>query len=470
MKPIHCLMLRILFPLAVFCMAGIARAGDDKPPVKLTLHPAAEPRPALKYQLLPEFMDRVPGNAAVYYGKVTAEQIQFFSNQELLGNIERWRKASLEELRGEEVRLPPLGSIDYFLDRAARCDYCDWQLPIREGEFYTMLLPDVQQTRQFARILGTKARIHTARGEFDEAVKTFQTGYALGQDAAEGETLVNGLVGISICGIISKQVTEFVQQPDAPNLYWGLTKLPRPLVDVREAVEAEMNAVELSFPELRDLEAAKGSSDQWRERLSAFWQKLAQWSNDSSMKLMSNPAMVTAASVRGYPTAKRALIEREFPPESVETMPVGKVILLYTMLTYKDLRDDIFKWFFVPFPVAREGMEAAENEIWRASVEKREILPVANVFLPAILSCRRAVVRNERDIAVLRVIEALRIYAAGHEGQLPVKLTDVTEVPVPPDPVTGEPFIYRLEGDTAYLQGAPLPGVSLNYEITMAGE
>lgn len=465
MKPTFRSMSCTFFALAVFCGAGQAGADNDKPPVKLTLHAAAEPRPALKYQLLPEFMERIPGNAAVYYGKVTAEQRRFFSNQENLDNIERWRQSPLEELRNDEVRLP-LGSIEYYLDRAARCEDCDWQLPIREESLYTILLPELQQTRQFARILGTKARIHIARGEFDEAVKTLKTGYAVGQDAAAGETLVNGLVGISNCSIISDQVLEFVQQPDAPNLYWALTALPRPLIDLRGAVESEMHALELSFPELRNLEKAKGSPEQWRERLYLFWQKLAELSGDSSMTAGAKPALVTAACVRGYPMAKRALVERGFPPESVEAMPVGQVILLYTIETYEDLRDDVFKWFYVPYPEARERQDAAEGELRRASVEHREIIPVANVLLPAIQACRTAVLRNEREIAVLRLIEALRMYAAEHDGRLPQKLND-TSVPVPDDPVTGQPFEYRVEGDTAYLRGPWLPGVPLNYEITM---
>src|SRR6185312_7009446 len=43
----------------------------DAPPTRrLTLHPAAEPRPALKYELLPSLLDRRPGNAAVLYNKI----------------------------------------------------------------------------------------------------------------------------------------------------------------------------------------------------------------------------------------------------------------------------------------------------------------------------------------------------------------------------------------------------------------
>lgn len=165
--------------------------------------------------------------------------------------------------------------------------------------------------------------------------------------------------------------------------------------------------------------------------------------------------------------AKRALVERGLSAEVAEAMPVGQVILLYTLQTHRDLRDDLFRWFYVPYPIAREGMDAADNALRRAVVERREIVPVASVLLPAIQACRTSVVRTDREIAVLRVVEALRLYAAKHDGQLPEKLDDVTSVPVPDDPVTGEPFEYRVEGDTAHLQGPSLPGDPLNYEITM---
>ncbi len=464
MIPIHRLPLCMLFAVAVATGAGQVVADDDRPPVKLTLHPASEPRPALQYQLLPKFLERIPGNAAVYYGKVTAEQRPFFSNQEKLDKIEQWRKAPMEELRHDDVQLR-LGTIEYFLDQATRCEYCDWQLPIRETLFYTILLPELQQTRQFGRIIGTKARIHVARGEFEEAIRALRIGYALGQDAAEGETLVNALVGMAICNIMSDQVLEFVQQPDAPNLYWALTKLPRPLIDIREATEAEMHAIELSFPEVRDWENATGTAAQWSERLHTFYHKLAEMSGDSKMKANAQRAMVTASSIRGYPMAKRALIERGLSPEIAEAMPVGQIILLYTMQTYRDLRDDLFKWFSVPYPEFRERTDAAMTELRRSVIERREIVPVAGVFLPAVQASRTAVVRNDRQIAVLRVIEAIRMYAADHDGQLPRALSNVTKVPVPGDPLTGKPFDYRVDGEVAYLKGQSLHGIPLNYEI-----
>ena len=54
-------------------------------------------------------------------------------------------------------------------------------------------------------------------------------------------------------------------------------------------------------------------------------------------------------------------------------------------------------------------------------------------------------------------VEALRLYAAAHEGALPAKLTDVS-VPLPVDPFTGQPFRYELIDGTAHLRGSPPKG------------
>ena len=435
---------------------------EDKA-LRITVSSAPEPRPALKHQLLPEFFDRTPGNAAVDYGKVTAEQGAVFGNDQWWE--ENWRKridAPLAELRGQKLELP---GIFETLDRAARREHCDWQVPIREGNFYSVLLPELQQTRSFARLLGLRARIQIANGRFDEAVYTLQTGYALAEHVAEGPTLIHSLVAIAICGIMSDKVLEMSQQPDAANLYWALTMLPRPLVDGRRGIEAEMNAVALTFPQLRDLEDTTRSPEQWRDSLREFWEGFVRLESGSGPT--ERPEVLTALALKGYPMAKRGLIERGRSPEQVEAMPVPQVVLLYTWETFEELRDDLFKWHYVPYWESHEGVAEAIGRLKQSELEKQEVIPLAARLLPALRTFASSVARNDREIAVLRIIEALRMYAATHEDRLPGKLSDLT-VPVPIDPITGGPFAYKLKGDTAVIEGPPLPGVVLRVEVTIA--
>ena len=72
----------------------------------------------------------------------------------------------------------------------------------------------------------------------------------------------------------------------------------------------------------------------------------------------------------------------------------------------------------------------------------------------------RSRLRADRQVAALRVIEAIRLYAAAHDGRLPESLDQITEVPVPDDPATGEPFIYRAADSAAILHG---PRADLRY-------
>jgi hypothetical protein len=60
------------------------------------------------------------------------------------------------------------------------------------------------------------------------------------------------------------------------------------------------------------------------------------------------------------------------------------------------------------------------------------------------------------------VVEALRLYAAGHEKRLPETLASIVEVPVPEDPGTGRPFEYKRDGDRATLSGPPPIGEQPN--------
>ncbi len=80
------------------------------------------------------------------------------------------------------------------------------------------------------------------------------------------------------------------------------------------------------------------------------------------------------------------------------------------------------------------------------------VIPIAMMFLPAIESAILAPVRMQREIDAIRAIEAIRWSAAGSGGKLPASLADLQQCPVPMDPVTGAPFIYRVEEDKAVLE------------------
>ncbi|HUT10018.1 MAG TPA: hypothetical protein VMY42_05945 [Thermoguttaceae bacterium] len=460
-------------PLSRTAGTGKSTEEDQPATVRLVLQPAGEPRQALKYQLLPPLLDRRPGNAAIMYNKIA--MMQYFEDwHQAEDKAVDWLDVPLADFPREEVKdfLARYEQMLDDLDLAARRKDCDWQLPFEERDFVSMLLPEVQRIRSFARLLALLAGLQIAEGRFDEAIRTLQTGYSMGRHIAEGPTLVNGLVGIAVCDIMSERVQELIQQPGAPNLYWALTSLPRPMIDMRKAAETEMNMIYLSFPQVRELDDTRHGREYWDEFVDDLSERIVEFGMGSRTPKWQARLLLTGLAIRGYPMARQYLIDQGRSAEEVDAMPVAQVVAIYSLDTYNEFRDATFKWFFVPYWEAHVGLQEAEGRLG-AEAHRREVFPVASLLLPAVGAVDLAVARNDRQIAALRTIEALRIYGAAHDGKLPPTLGDVTEVPVPIDPVHGKPFRYALEGDTAVLESPAPPNRSqkrygLRFEITFA--
>jgi hypothetical protein len=142
-------------------------------------------------------------------------------------------------------------------------------------------------------------------------------------------------------------------------------------------------------------------------------------------------------------------------------MPPLQVILLDYRRRFEALRDEELKLLtLIPAQIdALPEREAVGDG------------PFADL-LPRAAEARRAQARLEQRIGLLRHVEALRLHAAAHDGKLPEKLEDV-ELPLPPDPFTGKPFDYTLDGTAARLRcGAPKGGENhaafgRQYEVTI---
>ena len=177
----------------------------------------------------------------------------------------------------------------------------------------------------------------------------------------------------------------------------------------------------------------------------------------------------------GYTHAKEQLIAQGMDRERVEKMAVGQVIAIYTERVYRRFSDDYAKLWYVPFADMNKVGDSVEKRLRDArpfgTSDDREILPIVSMLLPAMQAARSAQVRLECEVAALRVIEALRMYAAEHGGGLPKTLDEITAVPVPPNPATGKPFAYRLDDKTAVLELPNSDGFhsgNRRYEIQIA--
>src|SRR5262245_12182881 len=351
---------------------------DDNPIpwTKLALSPAAAPEPALKYQLLPELRDTTPGNAAVLYQR--AHSAEWWSGVRRSKDYEKyydWLELPLDKFpRGKAAGLIPKHALQE-VDRAARRAYCDWELTDRlRQDGINMLIPDVQSFREYAAMLRLRARVEMVDRQFDKAIYTLQTGYALGRHVGDGPTLIQGLVGIAIASIMNGEVELLIQQPGAPNLYWALTDLPTSFVDLRKPIQGERIVAEAIFPGLSELLRDVRGRALTPQEIRNHIERMAQIDGGKSGSDAFLGVAFLAAQV--YPEAKKFLIAQGRKAEEVEAMPVVQVGLLFALHDYERGLDDMRKWLSVPYPEAQAGLKKVAQDLKKRRMEEPRITTI----------------------------------------------------------------------------------------------
>lgn len=466
-------MFRRLASLALILGAvAPAVAQDPTQPIRLRIHPAAAPAPAMKYQLLPLVEDSTPGNRAqLYYRSFSPDWEGWRRREGFFGQVDRALQTPLNDL--------PRKDLDWILayaqfqevDMGARREYLDWDFTRRvRSDGIHMLLPDIQGFRGTANMLALRARLEIADRHYDKALYTLQTGYSLGRDVGDAPLLVSAMVGTAISMAMSDQVEELIQAPGSPNLYWALTGLPIPLVSLRKPIQGERIIAQAELPQLRELETQL-SAPQQQKLMDAVLRMMAVIHQVPSGTDWERRLELTGLVAKHYPEAKRTLIARGRKTADVEALTALQVVMIQSMEQFQRLQDDLFKWFNTPYWQAVPELAKVEQRI-KAAKSRLEGEPLIG-FLPAITKVFSTTARLDRRIAALRCVEAIRLYAAAHDGKLPAALNDIKEVPVPIDPVTGEPFQYKLDGDKASLSAPVPPGLQtlpldvLAYELIL---
>jgi len=465
--------MRYLLVALLLCVCQTTWADDVPPPQPvakrdpLSFSPQQTETPALQNALMPPYLDQTEGNAATMYYRALlflSEANRLNQDPNLWTNIRNWASEPLDAFPVDKAReaLKTFQAVLDSIEIAGRRTDCHWDLPQAEYKenVYYLRLPEIQEMRDIARLFVLKSRLEIATRDYEQAVRTFQTTYAMARHVSEPPIIICDLVGVAIVSMINEQVATFVRAPDAPNLYWPLTALPRPIINVRPSMGLEGNGLYFVFPQLLAAKTKTLTPEQWQTELEAFLKKFEKVAADTGgmdadelaeIKKKTDLETVMTRAVE----AKTGLIKMGHPSEAAKAMATGQAILLYTALVFDHFRDDLFKWAYVPLAKAGEEFRNARKSIEENS-DTIEFVPIAALFLPALDGAARAIGRQDARIAQLRVFEAIRMYTAKNDGVLPDNLSDIKAMPIPDDPLTGKPFFYRREGETATLGTMPL--------------
>ena len=317
-------MKRVFICLIILLLVAVAADGRT---VELTLHPAKAPEPAQKYRLLLKAEEQSDADAVPLYEKA----VENLPKNVKPDQIRKWRKTPADKLPRQQVQstLEKYKPSLQLVEQAVKCKQCNWP-PFNPGP----LPENLSEYRELIFVIALQARLQIAEGQYEQSIGTIRTGFTMARQIGEAPNLTQGLVGVAIGALMCRELEQFIQGPNAPNLYQSLGTLPKPLVDITKTIELEI------------------------------------------------------ANLKNYNFLLRRQFEKQLKP-------------------------------------AHERVRMIMN-------------------------------RLDRHVAALQCVEALRLYAAAHDGKFPKELSSITEVPVPNDPVMQKPFVYRCTGPNAVLE-APAP-------------
>jgi hypothetical protein len=443
-----------------------APAASAKPGPTLRVIPLAPAAPAermLRYPLLPDALDLTPGNAAQLW--LTAGLMTQEERRKLKPDDYRWffnpkpeEEGTFPSKEAKELLARFSGPLRV-ADQAARRTYCDWERP--PLTFQNLgddgALIQSQYCRELARFLQLRFRLELSERRFDKAVYSLQTGLTMARHLGNAGTLVEFLVGNALAAIYFSGVEEWMQTPGSPDLYWSLTALPSPFLDLHATCVYELNTLYRSFPALRRFNLRRGERLTASQVDHAVDELLAGWGDftgHAGPNFMDRAAL-TALTAGSFENAKKYLLDRGWTEERLKAAPPLAVALTYFVGQYDEACGEVLKWLTVPPWQGRDEADKAANRAIIAA--KANGNPLIAQLFPAITRCYRAWLRTERLVATLRTAEALRGYAAAHGGQAPAKLSDITAVPLPIDPETGKGFddMYAIRDGKAVLEMSP---------------
>lgn len=467
-------------------LAGNSKPAPDFETIEMEISPSAEPIPAFKYRLSILPHETIVGNAATHYLRSFGERSldsPLKAAEKKFGMEEFYSWVSdetpIEKLPLEKVR-EASALFDFYvknhIDRASRCRECDWglgEIDHKGEQVFGFLLPSVQQTRSISRVLRLQTRLAVLDKRYDDAIDLLRMNYQLGQDLAKINNLVCELVGVAHIGLANLSMMDLIGAEGAPNMYWALSELPSPIIELRDTLRLESQVGIRIFQQLKDVETAAHSEDEWNDmakQASADFQltiatMFTNRSDEHDPELAK--FATTAFGLMAYRPAKQRLVDGGFTADEVNKMPVGQVLLIDAAREYQKYSSQMEKVLYLPFREARAHGERVEDGLGQERLNNPGQM-LAGAMLPATMQVLAAKFRVQRDIEALKVIEAIRMHAAG-TGKLPNSLDAIKVVPVPENPMSGEPFDYRLEGEKGVLELPKSDGVwrTKRYVLTL---
>jgi hypothetical protein len=303
-----------------------------------------------------------------------------------------------------------------------------------------------------------------AENRTDDAVKILGQLIAMGPHLCQEPFLVSNLVGAACVNIGLDKAYYLSEHPSAPNLYWAIAQLPKPLIQIEQSLAFEREFLFEQVKALREVDTIPKPDGYWSEFIDRFTAAIQGIGTPFDRMESIGKAGITLAIGSNVPIAREYLVEVEgMSNDALDKLPNAQIFFLAIRRFYERYRDEEFKYSFLP-ENARNKAKATSTGIAELSQRYGLITLPTSVFLPAVQAAQGASLRTQQQLAMWQTIEAIRHHLATHDNRLPATL-DELELPAPSDPLTNGPFEYAIHAAGATLKGAENPGLQYQLEL-----
>ena len=388
------------------------------------------------------------------------------------------------------------------LDDASLYAECDWEFSTEDLSWYSddsLLELLFNPVRNTARLLKVRTCHALEQDDMELAIQSIKSLYAMADNFLKMPLIMNSLIASSIADSAASCVDALIASGKSPNLYWPLTQIPRFSHYHLRTVESERNDIFTYYPQLKEIDnpARDEDHDFWLEfgekflvGIQGHWDLDMYIDMDMKMKettendqacpeetlsreelrkqkraeiiesleeiLKDHPEAFEVYKKSLYPAdpqtildelpvIKQTVLDWGYSPERIERLCAEHLVAIYTVRVHEELFDDVTKWFGVDYLTWQAHPNGKAREAVNQTVESYGTKLAGMIANTLSVFAYEILVGCEQEIDALRVVEAIRLYAASHDGKLPKKLDKITEVPIPWDPTTGKSFKYKVE-------------------------
>lgn len=423
--------------------------GAEPKTIVVDLTPRAIETPLLKYRFVPREDELKPGNAVPILLRLPWEQRTWM--EKVYPNLHKWDDVPLTDPKWKEYSdISPR-----FFDEMKRAAYrreANWEYPIGEVPAMIIAIPDVQGLRTFlGNGLSSKAKYHLSRGELNEALEVIKVGITNSRHLANTPFIINQLVAAQIQRTMFDRTVDLISQPQSPNLYWGLSTIPKGILSLERTADFEGQMLALTFPFVNDLDKPR-TNEEWKK---LFDQQLLHLSDTWGLIVPKGEAKKKNTFGHAEEVARRELPKLlGYSPQKVSQMTMEEVVLRWFVTHHQNIDAQYNAYMVLP---PREALP----QLLKLNRDSNDFYSHMNSSLIDLfknpLFNYLTLQTNYRRIQTIRVIEAVRHYAGTHGGKFPYRLQDINDIPIPLDPLTDKPFIWKLEGKLATLSPPQLP-------------